>query len=97
MDHFPSLFGVVVTAMNTQAGHAHYLAEGGAHYILAVKASPPTLLEQLSSVPWGLALALGFLVLDALDTPVYQDGGSGTMAGVAAVALPYGLPRAEVP
>lgn len=55
MDHFTSLSGVVVTAdaMHTQAGHARYLAERGAHYIFTVKANQPTLLEQLSTVPWG--------------------------------------------
>lgn len=55
MDHFPSLSGVVVTAdaMHTQTGHSRYLAERGAHYIFTVKANQPTLLEQLSTVPWG--------------------------------------------
>lgn len=55
LDHFPSLSGVVVTAdaMHTQAGHARYLAERGAHYIFTVKANQPTLLKQLSTIPWG--------------------------------------------
>ena len=54
MDHFRSLTDVVVTAdaLHTQAGHAHYLAGRGAHYIFTVKGNQPTLLKQLSETPW---------------------------------------------
>lgn len=54
LDHFMDLKGVVVTAdaLHTQTGHAHYLAQRGAHYVFTVKGNQPTLLEQLEQNPW---------------------------------------------
>jgi predicted transposase YbfD/YdcC len=48
------LAGVVVTAdaLHTQRGHAAFLVEGGADYLLVVKANQPSLHAQLAGLPW---------------------------------------------
>ncbi|MET3721799.1 MULTISPECIES: ISAs1 family transposase [unclassified Arthrobacter] len=54
LERIPALDGVIVTAdaLHTQTGHAKYLAERGAHYVLTVKGNQPTLHNQLRSLPW---------------------------------------------
>lgn len=49
------LTGVVVTAdaMHTQDTHARYLHRRGAHYVLIAKRHRPTLLREVSTLPWG--------------------------------------------
>lgn len=46
--------GAVVTAdaLHAQKGHASYLHERGAHYLLTVKGNQPTLRKQLAGLPW---------------------------------------------
>src|SRR3954462_5816568 len=39
-------------ALHTQRGHADYLHDRGAHYILIAKANQPTLHAQLIGLPW---------------------------------------------
>jgi len=48
------LTGVVVTAdaMHTQDAHAKYLHRRGAHYVLIAKANRPTLVRELTALPW---------------------------------------------
>jgi predicted transposase YbfD/YdcC len=48
------LTGVVVTAdaMHTQDAHARYLHRRGAHYVLIAKANRPTLVRELTALPW---------------------------------------------
>jgi len=48
------LAGAVVTAdaLHAQRGHAGYLAERGAHYLLIVKRNQPGLHAQLAALPW---------------------------------------------
>jgi len=48
------LSGVLITAdaLHTQRGHVGYLRCRGAHYLLTVKANQPTLLAQLTALPW---------------------------------------------
>lgn len=48
------LSGVLITAdaLHTQRGHVGYLRSRGAHYLLTVKANQPTLLAQLTGLPW---------------------------------------------
>jgi len=49
------LTGVVITAdaMHTQDGHARYLHRRGGHYLFIAKANRPTLLRELTALPWG--------------------------------------------
>ncbi len=46
--------GALITAdaMHTQRGHADYLHERGAHYLLTVKANQPNLHNALRALPW---------------------------------------------
>ena len=46
--------GAIITAdaLHTQRGHVSYLRGRGAHYLLTVKANQPTLVGQLSGLPW---------------------------------------------
>jgi len=46
--------GAVVTAdaLHAQKGHAGYLHQRGAHYLLTVKGNQPTLRKQLAGQPW---------------------------------------------
>ncbi|MHB1615433.1 MAG: ISAs1 family transposase [Actinomycetes bacterium] len=48
------LSGVLVTAdaLHTQRAHVGYLRERGAHYLLTVKGNQPSLLAQLTALPW---------------------------------------------
>jgi len=48
------LTGMLVTAdaLHTQRAHVGYLRSRGAHYLLTVKANQPTLLAQLTGLPW---------------------------------------------
>ena len=48
------LVGAVVTAdaMHTQDAHAKYLHRRGAHYVLIAKANRPTLVRELTALPW---------------------------------------------
>lgn len=49
-----ALAGTVVTAdaMHTQRGHAHYLADREADYVLTVKNNQPALHARLEALPW---------------------------------------------
>lgn len=48
------LAGAVVTAdaLHAQRGHASWLQEAGAHYVLTVKRNQPHLHAQLAALPW---------------------------------------------
>lgn len=43
---------ITADALHTQDAHAHYLHRHGAHYAFTVKANRPSLLAQLSGLPW---------------------------------------------
>jgi predicted transposase YbfD/YdcC len=43
---------VTADALHTQRGHADYLHDRGAHYVLIAKANQPTLHAQLIGLPW---------------------------------------------
>jgi predicted transposase YbfD/YdcC len=55
------LTGVVITAdaMHTQDAHAKYLHGRGAHYVLIAKQNRPTLVRELTSLPW-MAVKVAF-------------------------------------
>jgi predicted transposase YbfD/YdcC len=54
LDTIEDLHGVVVTsdALHTQRGHARYLQQRGAHYIVVVKRNQKNLHRQLKALPW---------------------------------------------
>lgn len=82
--------GAVVTAdaMHAQRGHADYLHDRGAHYILTVKDNQPTLRTQLAALPWA--------AVPVAD--ITRDRGHGRAERrtlkVAAVATGLGFPHA---
>jgi predicted transposase YbfD/YdcC len=43
---------ITADALHVQRGHADYLHQRGAHYLLPVKANQPTLLRRLRALPW---------------------------------------------
>jgi hypothetical protein len=54
LDTIVGLAEVVVTAdaLHTQREHVGYLHERGAHWVLTVKGTQPTLRRQLAALPW---------------------------------------------